>query len=125
MQERRMDARLLCADLVELIWSDFSGEEKRRIGNLEDISACGMSIQVETAIHVGTHMRILCGERELTGIVRYALYRDDSYFIGVQLDENSRWSVRHFVPQHILDPRQIIDRPAHMTLNSLGSNMIH
>ena len=125
MQERRKNTRLLCADLVELIWSDFAGEEKRRVGNLEDISSCGMSIQVETAIHVGTRMRILCGERELTGIVRYALYRDESYFIGVQLDENSRWSVRHFVPQHILDPRQIIDRAGQTTLHSPGSTMIH
>ncbi len=110
IQERRTDARLLCADLIELIWCDDSGRERRRIGNLEDISLCGMCIQVEVPIHVGTGVRMTSLDRKLAGIVRYAVYRDGAYFLGIEFEEHSRWSIRDFVPQHLLDPREIVDR---------------
>src|SRR5581483_1252339 len=105
MQDRRNEARLLCADLIEVMWSEPDGREQRRVANLEDISAAGMSLQLEIPVHAGTRVRVLYGQVELTGIVRYAVYRNKAFFIGVQLDESTRWSVRHFVPRHLLDPR--------------------
>jgi hypothetical protein len=111
LQERRADVRLLCADLVQLIWCDYSGQEKRRIANLEDISSCGVSLQLEVPVHVGTHLRIVCDGAELAGTVRYALYRNDAYFIGVELHEDSRWSIQYFVPEHLLDPRTLAQPP--------------
>jgi hypothetical protein len=112
MQERRNDARLLCADLIELIWNDHSGQEQRRVGNLEDISSSGMSLQLEMPVRVGTPIRMRCGEKELTGTVRHAEHRENAYFIGVEFEKNNRWSARDFVPQHLFDPRQILRRPA-------------
>ena len=72
MQERRMDLRFLCADIVELIWCDSAGKERRRIGNLEDISASGMCLQLELPLKAGTRIRILYGAGELVGVVRRA-----------------------------------------------------
>ncbi len=109
-QERRTDTRLLCADLIELIWCDDLGRERRRIGNLEDISLRGMCIQMELPIQVGTSIRLTCLDQKLTGIVRYAVYRDRAYFIGIEFEEDSRWSLRDFTPQHLLDPRELLDR---------------
>jgi hypothetical protein len=110
MQDRRTDTRLLCADLIELIWCDPGGQEQRKVANLEDISPQGMSLQLESPVHVGTQVRVIYGEKELTGLIRYAIYRNHAYFVGVELDQNSRWSIRQFVPQHLLDPRGLVQR---------------
>jgi hypothetical protein len=110
MQDRRRHTRLLCADLIEVIWRDHTGEEKRRIANLEDISEKGMSLQLECAIHAGTPVRVLYGEVELRGLIRYAVYKNQAYFVGVELEEASRWSVRHFIPEHLFDPRKLLQR---------------
>ena len=105
--DRRSDTRLLCADLVQLIWRDSNGVERRRIGNLENISSDGLSFQLETTLPAGTHVRVLCGEVELAGHVCYVIFRDKAFFIGVQLDEASRWSASLFAPRHLLDPRTL------------------
>ena len=107
MQERRLSKRLLCADLVEVIWIDPAGRERRRIANLEDISQGGMCLQMEAALQIGTHVRLPYGTGELVGLVRYSQARDGAYFVGVQLDESSPWSTNQFRPQHILDPFEL------------------
>lgn len=110
MQDRRIDNRLLCADLVELIWCDSSGVERRRIGNLEDISLFGMRLQLESPLCTGTRVRVLYGDGELSGVVRYALRRDSAHFIGVELDKDSGWLRKEFTPKHLLDPHRVMPR---------------
>ncbi|HEX4165980.1 MAG TPA: hypothetical protein VHZ55_10955 [Bryobacteraceae bacterium] len=110
MHERRIDTRLLCADLVELIWVDEAGQEHRRIGNLEDISLCGMCLQLEAPLLPGCRVRALYNAGELSGVVRYAVFRDGAHFVGVELDADSTWSAERFVPQHLLDPRDLLHR---------------
>ena len=110
IQDRRANARLLCADLVQLIWQDHAGRERRNVANLEDISLCGVCLQLESPCPLGTHIRMAYGDGELVGIVRYSTHREGAYFLGVELDESSRWSTKHFRPQHLLDPGALIDK---------------
>jgi len=110
MDERRTDTRLLCAELVELAWEDDSGRKRRRVANLEDISLSGICLQVEAAIPAGTAIRMSYGDGELVGMVRYCVFRDIGYFLGIELEEGCRWSTKHFKPQHLLDPRELVDR---------------
>ena len=110
MEERRTHDRLLCAELVEVVWEDDSGRKRRRIANLEDISLSGMCLQVEAAIPPGTAITISYGDGEMVGIIRYCVLREGGYFLGVQFEQGCRWSTQHFMPQHLLDPRQLIDR---------------
>jgi hypothetical protein len=42
--------------------------------------------------------------------VRYCVYRDIGYFLGVEFEPGFRWSVRMFRPQHLLDPRRLVSR---------------
>jgi hypothetical protein len=109
IQERRIDARLLCADLVEVIWSDGSGMQCRRVANLEDISLSGICLQVENAIVSGTYVAVNYGDGKLLGTVRYCVFRDGGYFLGIQLEEGCQWSTQHFRPQHLVDPRELVD----------------
>ena len=110
MQERRIENRLLCADLVELIWTDDLGRQRRRIANLEDISLSGVCLQTESAIVPGTPVSMPYGDGELVGTVRHCARRDLGYFLGIELAEGCRWSTKHFQPQHLLDPQELMEQ---------------
>jgi hypothetical protein len=112
MQERRIDPRLLCAELVEVIWTDQGGRQRRRIANLEDISHCGACVQVENAMLCGTPVSMRYGDGQLTGTVRYCLYQGIGYFLGVEFDPGCRWSRKHFRPRHLLDLQQLVKTAA-------------
>ncbi len=110
MNERRIDNRLLCAELVEVIWKDDAGRTRRCVANLEDISLSGICLQVEKQIASGTAITMSYGDGELVGIVRYCVFRDIGFFLGIQLEDGCRWSTQHFKPEHLLDPRELLDR---------------
>ncbi|MBV9084588.1 MAG: hypothetical protein JOZ62_18085 [Acidobacteriaceae bacterium] len=108
MQERRNDARMLCAELVQLTYKDQAGYQRKRVANLEDISLTGVCLQVEARVPEGCQVTIRYGDGELLGTVRYCVFRDTSYFLGIQFDEGCRWSTQHFRPEHLLDPRDLV-----------------
>ncbi len=110
MQDKRTDNRLLCAELVELVWHPESGKERRSVANLEDISLSGACVQLEREIRPGTLIAINYGDGELLGTVRYCVYREVGYFLGIELNEGSRWSSQHYKPQHLLDPRELVEQ---------------
>jgi hypothetical protein len=102
---------MLCAELVEVIWTDrSSGRQRRRIANLEDISLSGICLQVESSLPEGTLVTMRYGDGELVGTVRYCAFRDAAHFLGIRFEEGCRWSTKHFRPQHLLDPRELVDR---------------
>lgn len=107
--ERRTDPRLLCADLVQLIWEDTSGRQRRRVANLEDISLSGVCLQVEASLPQDTRVTIQYGDGNLVGVVRYCVLRDGGYFLGVELEDGCKWSSLHYRPQHLVDPRDLVD----------------
>ncbi|MEP7353321.1 MAG: PilZ domain-containing protein [Acidobacteriota bacterium] len=120
MQERRIEPRLLCADLVDYHWKDSGGRKRRGVANLEDISLSGASLQVDRPVPLGTELHISYPNGELTGVVKYSVFRDIGYFLGVQFDEGCQWSQKIFKPQHLLDPRRLTPR-----VRSNDSNRAH
>jgi hypothetical protein len=98
---------LLCADLVEIHWRDKSGRKRRTVANLEDISGSGACLQLETEIPLHTPVVISCPAGDLPGRIRYCVYREIGYFLGVRFDEGVKWSQRQFKPQHLFDPRRL------------------
>ncbi len=109
-QNRREAGRLLCAELVELCWMDSSGRHQRRIANLEDISLSGACLQIENQIPVGTAVSVHYGDGQLLGTVRYCRYEVVGYFAGIELVEGCRWSSKHYQPEHLLDPAELLER---------------
>ncbi len=108
MRDRRAEPRMLCADLVTVEWRDDTGRRKRTIANLEDISHSGACLQLDLAIPPQTRVRITYPDGVLSGAVRYCVYREIGYFVGVEFEEGSNWSRRSFKPMHLLDPRKLI-----------------
>ena len=118
MVNRRVEPRLLCADMVDLSWRDKSGRARRSVANLEDISLSGACLQVDAPIPMQTAVRITHAKGELAGIVKYCVFREIGYFLGIEFDSDSRWSAKQFKPQHLLDPRRLVLR----TLNRVRTN---
>ena len=108
MQERRSEIRMMCADLVEVWWRGVSGKTTKAQAVLEDISASGACLQLETAVPLGAVVRWGSPKKEFIGVVRYCVYREIGYFVGVQFDPACRWSKSKYRPQHLLDLKQLI-----------------
>jgi hypothetical protein len=110
--EQRIDPRMMCAELVEVHWNDKAGRRHRDVANLEDISLSGACLQLERPVQKGTHITVNYGDGEMPATVRYCLYRDLAYFLGLQFDDGCKWSTKRFRPQYMLDPRELVLRAA-------------
>jgi hypothetical protein len=44
--------------------------------------------------------------------VRYCVYREIGYFVGIELEASSKWSRKQFEPQHLLDLEELVFRSA-------------
>ena len=107
MNERRNQDRMLCAELVQVIWTDESERKQRRVANLEDISASGICIQMERPLPIGTEIVVQHGDGQLVGVVRYCFIRQLGYFMGIEFNEGCVWSTLRFTPEHMVDPRDL------------------
>jgi hypothetical protein len=110
MFDRRIEMRMLCADLVDLQWKDKSGRTRRAIANLEDISVSGACLQVERPIPLGTLVRVTYPKGELICRIKYCVFREIGYFLGVEFEDGQKWTEREFKPQHMLDPRKLVNK---------------
>ncbi len=110
MFDRRIEMRMLCADLVDLQWKDKSGRTRRSIANLEDISVSGACLQVERPIPLGTLVKVTYPKGELVCRIKYCVFREIGYFLGVEFEDGQKWTEREFKPQHMLDPRKLVTK---------------
>ena len=109
MLDRRVEPRMLCADLVDVQWKDQSGRTRHSVANLEDISLSGACLQMDKPIQLNNTVRITYPSGELTGRIRYCVFREIGYFLGIEFDPGCRWSLKEFQPQHMLDPRRLLN----------------
>ena len=110
MKERRTETRLLCADLIEVEWKDKNGRKRRAVANLEDISQSGACLQLDLAIPLQSQVRIRYERGDLAGVVRYCVYREIGYFLGVEFEPGQKWNERAFKPLHLFDPRRLVSQ---------------
>jgi hypothetical protein len=106
--ERRNEIRNMCADMVEVRWKTGSGKPRVATALLEDISASGACLQLETALAPGTEISWDCPNQHFGGRVRYCEYREIGYFVGVEFDQDSKWSKRVYHPRHLLNLKRLI-----------------
>jgi len=108
MQERRAEPRMLCADLIDVYWTDASGSQHHALANLEDISHSGACLQLDSPVAEETLLRLAHPKLNAVGRVRYCIFRDTGYFVGIQFQHGYQWSERRFRPKHLLDPRRLL-----------------
>lgn len=107
MDDKRLETRILCADLVEICWKDKAGKGQKAIANLEDISLYGACLQLDVAVPLQTTIQIGYPKGKLHGRIRYCVFREIGYFLGVEFDPGQKWSRSAFKPQYMFDPRQL------------------
>jgi len=107
MPERRSEQRLMCAHLVGLRPSTPGGSRSGMTAILEDISSSGACLQVEEPVAAGAAMTLAIGRHTFAGTVRYCVFRETGYFVGLQFDTGIRWSREKVVPEHLVDPREV------------------
>ena len=99
-------------------WTEASGQSGTAWANLEDISASGACVQVDRAVPVEAEVRIFCDQTELHGRVRYCVFRDTGYFVGVQFEGGSKWNRQDYRPKHLPDPRRLTRMTIRRALNA-------
>jgi hypothetical protein len=107
MHERRAQARFLCADLVNVEWRDASGGTRHSTAILEDISPSGACLQFDRSIPLHSLLHVHHPSGDLEGVVKYCVYRDIGYFVGIHFDAGHRWSKQDFAPDHLVDLAQL------------------
>jgi len=80
-----------------------------------------MCLQFEIPVGIGTHVNIHCPGERLTGVVRYCVYREIGYFVGIELGPSSRWSRQQFEPQHLLDLEELVFRSVRRAGGTCGT----
>ncbi len=100
---------MLCSDLVGVEWRDSQGKSRKCTANLEDISLTGACVQVERPIPLNTKLRMTYPKGILPGTVRWCIFREIGYFLGIEFAPGTRWSRRDFRPRHMLDPRKLAE----------------
>jgi hypothetical protein len=107
MLERRWERRLLCADLVQIEWTDSAGKTCNTTAILEDISRAGACLQADVPMPVNALVQIRRGKTLLEGTITYCAFRDIGYFAGLTFIDNQHWSQRMFRPKHLVDPVEL------------------
>ena len=107
MDDRRAEPRMMCADMVEVYWRDQAGKRRHVTALLEDIAASGACLQFETPVPVGAVVEWQSPKLEFRGTVRYCVYREIGYFVGIEFIASSKWSKRAYRPHHLFDPRRL------------------
>src|SRR6185312_1680960 len=110
MDERRVEPRMMCADMVEVSWRDNAGKRRTAMALLEDIATSGACLQLETPVPNGAVVEWSSPNQEFKGTVRYCVYREIGYFVGVAFNSTSKWSQYAYEPQHLFDPRSLADK---------------
>jgi len=85
-------------------------ENRPAPGLLEDISPSGACLQMETDVPLEAEIRWASPQQPFAGRVRYCVYREIGYFVGVEFEPESRWSKKTYQPQHLLDLQQLMRR---------------
>lgn len=99
-----METRLLCADMVEVEWTDSQGVLKISTALLEDISSMGVCLQLETPLPLFAVVLVNLNGIHTQAMVRYCSWKEIGYFAGLTFAPGARWSRERFQPKHLTNP---------------------
>ena len=99
---------MLCADMIQVCWKNAAGKKQLAKALLEDISHSGACLQLESPIALGIEIYWETPKQRLAGMVRYCVYREIGYFVGVEFAQSSKWSKKAYKPQHLLDLARLL-----------------
>jgi hypothetical protein len=108
MQDRRAEGRMLCADMIHVQWNLRNECRQSATAILEDISPSGACLQLELEVPVGSKISWRSSNHRFSGRVRYCVYREIGYYVGVEFEDDSKWSESTYQPDHMLDVNKLL-----------------
>jgi hypothetical protein len=105
MTDKRQDIRDLCADLLDIHWTDSKGKIHDEIATLEDISPSGACIKMDHRIKINSVIDLKYPGGKFVGLIKYCKREPIGYYIGVEFQEGYLWDRRKYKPEHLLQLR--------------------
>jgi hypothetical protein len=84
MSEKRAELRIPLMARVDVLWDDQNDAPRIAPGTLEDRSYGGLSVRMQTAIRVRSHVTVRWGSEQVCGIVTHCRPDQAGYIIGVR-----------------------------------------
>jgi hypothetical protein len=103
MSHRSIECRYLCSELVRVLYEDGFSNRHQAVANLEEIASSEATLLMEERLEPGQPISFRAKGHDLHGIVGSGDFDQNlGWFIKVELDFNSGWHARMFVPEHFL-----------------------
>lgn len=103
---------MLCADLINIQWTDESGRTRRAVANLEDISLSGACLQLDQAIPLNTVLRIAYPKGQMAGRSATAFTARSAILSGCSSRKGQDGPGSSLNPSTCSIPRRLLQRPA-------------
>ena len=100
--EKRIDGREMCSELVEISFHDQRGNLVLEKGLLEDLSKDGFCISLSIPITVGLKMEFRCDGLVGIASVRYCNLGDYGYLVGAKFVDGYGWDKQRWRPKHLI-----------------------
>ena len=103
MWNQSEEPNYLCSELVSVLYEDKMNHTRSTVANLERISATSATLLTDEPLEPGDAISFAAKGFDLYGRVE-SVDADQTlgYFTKIELDRNSRWHGRMFVPEHFL-----------------------
>ena len=95
--------------MIRVQWKPPQGHGRSTTALLEDISPSGACLQLDFDIPIGSEVHWKSSGQELGGRVRYCVYREIGYFVGVEFPSDRKWSESAYQPEHLLDIHKLLE----------------
>ncbi len=100
-------ARYLCAELIRVEWQSKEGAFGTT-GILEEIWVDGACVQTLEPMKPGTRVWIVARRALFLGTLTGCEFVRDGHFSRVTFDAQSRWSLRSYKPEHLVNTRTVL-----------------
>jgi hypothetical protein len=87
---------------MKIRWETPEGTTCEEFVALEDISSSGACVALEEPIPAGSIISLIHPKGEYKAEVRYCVFKNALYFVGVEFSNGQEWSPAEYVPSHLL-----------------------
>lgn len=98
---------MLCADLVEVMWTDTRKGARKAIANLCDLSPGGVGLLLDHRLPQGARVEFTHSGQMVSGNVRHCTHSEIGWIVGIRFGPDSQWDPVAHPPGHMLDPRSV------------------
>ena len=105
--EKRIDSRQMCSELVEISFQDQTGTLVCEKGLLEDLSQEGLCVSLGIPVTVGSEVEFRCDGFRGKARVRYCNLGEYGYLVGAEFADGCGWDQQRWRPKYLTSFRDL------------------